>query len=139
MNDLDHSFGQRTDDNPTGECVTCGDGRRGAQCVHRRYSMKERRFLQAHSEELLTAFYNPDKQASSNIRSRLAREYRSLPSRHACWCVCPNVARGRASCDQCNELQRNQKLQEPAAMGRTAAVHAPMPDAVMLDLLAGLV
>lgn len=135
----EHTFGVRI--NGEDKCPLCpGEHLGPGPCDLSRYSARQRRFLLVpmHLEALISAHYNPDKRAASSELARLAREYQTLPPRHNCWCVCPNVVHGRASCEQCKELQRNQKPQEPIAMGRTGHVQAPMPSAQMLDLIAGL-
>lgn len=140
--DKTHSRGERTDENTTGECLECGDGRSGTPCVHRGYSARQRRFIMVphHLEAFRAAFYNPDKRSASNELARLAREFQTLPPRHDCWCWCPREdgSRGYPACAECLRLRRDQKPQEAPEFGRTAAVNAPMPDTTLLDLAAGL-
>lgn len=138
---LVHTFGQRIDG--VDMCPLC-PGEHGGRgpCDLRRYSARLRRFIMVphHFEAFHAAYLNPDRRSASNELARLAREFQTLPPRHDCWCWCPREdgARGYPACAECLRLRRDQKPQEAPEFGRTAAVHAPMPDTTLLDLAAGL-
>lgn len=141
FDDLQHTFGIRQDG--VDKCPLCpGEHQSPGPCDQRRYSARQRRFIQhpMHFEAFLSAYLNPDKRSASNELARLAREYQTLPPRHDCWCKCPreDLSRGYPACHLCLALRRDQKSQEPAEFGHTGAVHPPMPDTTLLDLFAGL-
>lgn len=103
--DMRHSFGERTDDNTTGECLECGDGRGGTPCLHRRYSSRQRKFIRAHYEEYLAAYENPGSAYASNVRARLDEELNNLSRGHVCsepgGCPFENKDRGIPACPVC--------------------------------------
>lgn len=136
-----HTYGVRIDG--VDRCPLCpGEHNTPGPCDRSRYSARQRRFIRVpqHFEALRTAYLNPDKRSASSELARLRREFQTLPPRHDCWCICPreDLSRGYPPCAECLRLRRDQKPQEAAEFGHTGAVHAPMPDTTMLDLMAGL-
>lgn len=139
LEELQHTFGQRI--NGVDRCPLCpGEHSGPGTCDHTRSSRKRRRFdlVPFHREEILNALINPDRSAASAVRERQNEEYRSLPPGHICSCVCPNVLHGRRSCDECRRLHENEVPRVTIEIGRTAVIHAPMPDAAILDLMLGM-
>jgi hypothetical protein len=124
-------------------CPSCpGEHGGPGPCDHTVYGRAYLRFVQAHAQEFRTAYFNPDKRTSRGLLQRLAREYVELPPRHVCSCTCPSedISRGYPACPECRkQRERDQWIQQDvgAEIGRTAAVHAPMPDVLMLDIAAG--
>jgi hypothetical protein len=118
------------------DCPLCGDGRSGTRCDLSAYSVRRVRFLLAHRTAFEAAYLNSDKRAASHELVRLETEYRTLPPRHSCSCVCPNVTHGRLRCDECKRLeaQRPNGPDIGVELGHTAIVTPPMPSAMMLDL-----
>lgn len=137
--ELQHSYGVKIDG--VDRCPLCPGPHGGAgPCDLSRYGGRHRRFVRAHMQEFIAIYENPDQRYASALRTRLTREEATLPFGHYCWCVCPreDLSRGYPACSSCLELRRDQKSQEAAAIGHTAAVHAPTPYAEMLDFMAGL-
>jgi hypothetical protein len=126
--DQPHTYGQ--------DCPVCGDGRSGTRCDLSTYSARRVRFVLAHREAFNAAYLNPDKRAASNELERLNREYATLPPRHDCSCMCPNVRHGRMRCHECQRLdeQRPKGPDVAVEIGRGAMVHPPTPSPEILDL-----
>lgn len=113
-------------------CPACpgAHGGRGP-CDRYVYSRKQLRFVRAHQEAFDTAYLNPDKRTSRAELDRLDAERRTLPPRHDCSCW-------PAHCRACLKLAQQRTLDASAVeIGHTAAVHAPMPPAMLLDVYAG--
>jgi hypothetical protein len=142
MSDLSaHSFGQHTDDNPTGICTLCpGEHGGPGPCDHAQYSRKRIRHILAHREAYTAAYLNPDPRAASNELIRLEAEYRTLPPHHSCSCQKLN-ARGVYvwDCLVCAQLdaRRPRGLDVALEIGRTSLINPPLPLVAMLDLEAG--
>ncbi len=129
---MTHSYGERTADNPNGLCGVClGDHGGRGPCDHQTYSRKLLRFVRAHQEAYTTAYTNPDKRTSRAELDRLAAEKRTLPPRHDCSCW-------PTHCRACLKLAQ-QRTQDASAVeiGHTAAINAPLPSTLMLDVYAG--
>lgn len=100
-----HTFNERSLANPSGECLTCGDGHRGVPCVHSHRSRKLDKFIEKHIDEYASAFTNPDRSAASHVLERLEEERRNLPRGHICsepgGCPSENKQRGIPACPVC--------------------------------------
>lgn len=100
-----HSLGRRSDDHPTGECLTCGDGRRGVPCTHRKLSRQKWRFITRHIHEYNAIFTATDPAHASHLREMLAEEERNLSRGHVCnepgGCPNENKARAIPPCPAC--------------------------------------
>ena len=105
------------------------------------YSKHFLRFVRAHQEAFLSAYYAPSPQTSSHELARLRREYETLPPRHTCSCPRLNPRTGSMQY-HCLECQRAGEPISRQSIPLEPASHRPIqsgtvPLCVVLDMRAG--